>query len=64
MDKKMQETQAIIDWYCSNLFGLDPMDQIDGLKATIEFAEKLKPLYEKYNKIEKEGFKILARMDK
>lgn len=64
MEEKLQELQKIMDWYSKNANELEPLDMLEGMRATMSFAEQLRPIYEKYNKVEKEGFKILARMDK
>lgn len=63
MEEKLNEIQDILNWYTSNLNSLEPLDALKGMEATISFADKLKPLYEKYNKIEREGFNILARLN-
>lgn len=62
MEEKLNEIQDILNWYTSNVDSLEPLDAIKGMEATIFFANMLKPLYEKYNEVEKEGFKILARL--
>lgn len=64
MNEKIEELINIINWYCTNANDLDPLDGLKGMDATMKYAEALRPLYEKYNKVEKEGFKILARIEK
>lgn len=62
MEEKIKEITDIINWYSENGDKLEPLDALKCMEATMVFADKLKPMYEKYNKAENKGFKILARV--
>lgn len=62
MEEKMQEYAEIMSWFANNADRLDLVDNLNWIGETIVYVDRIRPIYEKYNKVETKGFKILARL--
>lgn len=50
VQESMDEATVIVDWISKEISNLDAIDQLYCTSAFLAFSERLKPIYEKYNK--------------
>lgn len=53
----------IIRWVAENMGDMPKEDQFYCMFVTAQFANALRPVYEKHNKAETKGFTILGRLN-